>query len=268
MTRSIPSILTLIVGLWMPLTLHAFLPPSTLMPTSPSPLFASSSSPHEHTRRHTLLHSPLLPLPFLLSSPSSPANAQDTTTTTNNNNKDTQTVYTTNSGLKYIDLRIGTGPTPQYGNLVSISYTASLKLPSESQPSTYDSDTAFLLKHGNGRCIPGLDEGLHTLKQGGQRRLILPPKLGYITSGLGPLPRTPWDRWRLNRLLERMVEEGSGQLILDVELKTILEDEADQGYYTDQSLSVEDFDRLRDNIQQAGKEARETKMQERMRNEV
>jgi len=64
------------------------------------------------------------------------------------------------------------------------------------------------------------------------------------------------------------VEEGSGQLILDVELKTILEDEADQGYYTDQSLSVEDFDRLRDNIQQAGKEARETKMQERMRNEV
>lgn len=168
------------------------------------------------------------------------------------------TVYTTKSGLKYIDLTEGTGPTPKYGQLTTISYKSFIKLPKDSNPTQFDSDTAYLLKHGNGRNVPGLDEGLHSMKLGGTRRIIVPPKLGFVTSGLGPLPSSPFDRKKLSRLLDGMVEQRGGQVIFEVELKGVRDDEADQGYYTDKSLSVDDFNKLRENIQRAGIEARDS----------
>ena len=38
-------------------------------------------------------------------------------------------MYKTGSGLKYIDIVEGTGPTPRYGQLLSISYKGYVKLP-------------------------------------------------------------------------------------------------------------------------------------------
>eukprot|EP00984_Skeletonema_dohrnii_P015810 scaffold6907_cov128-Skeletonema_dohrnii-CCMP3373.AAC.5 len=163
------------------------------------------------------------------------------------------TVYKTKSGLQFIDLVEGTGSLPRYGNFVTISYKAYIKLPdikgTPSKLDEFDSDAAYLVKHGNGRNVPGLDEGLHTMKVGGKRRIIIPPKLGYVTSGIGPIPVGPVGRWKLNHLLDKMVEVKGGNLIFDVEMKGIMEDEADQGYYDDFALSPEDFDRLRQNIQ-------------------
>jgi hypothetical protein len=174
------------------------------------------------------------------------------------------TVFKTKSGLQYIDLVEGTGPSPKYGNFVSIAYKAYIKLPDAVGKSfkldEYDSDKGYLVKHGNGRTVPGLDEGLHTMKVGGKRRIIVPPKLGYITSGLGPIPVGPVGRWKLNHLIDRMVELKGGNTIFDVEMKSIIEDEADQGYYDDESLSPEDFNTLRQNLeasQQAAAAARE-----------
>jgi hypothetical protein len=163
-------------------------------------------------------------------------------------------VMKTKSGLKYLDLEPGTGPSPQYGQLVSFSYQAYVKLPSSKnnpnpKPELYETVPAYLIKHGNGRTIAGLDEGLHTMKVGGKRRLLIPPKLGYVDSGLGPLPEYPWDRRKLNRLLSQMVEVAGGTLIFEVQLLSVLTDEADQGYYQDDSLSPEDFQTLRDNLQ-------------------
>ncbi|KAL7443812.1 hypothetical protein ACHAXM_009173 [Skeletonema potamos] len=163
------------------------------------------------------------------------------------------TVFKTKSGLQFIDLAEGSGPTPRYGNFVTISYKAYIKLPdikgTPSKLEEFDSDTGYLVKHGNGRNVPGLDEGLHTMKVGGKRRIIIPPKLGYVTSGIGPIPVGPVGRWKLNHLIDKMVEVKGGNLIFDVEMRSIIEDEADQGYYDDDSLSPEDFDRLRQNIQ-------------------
>jgi hypothetical protein len=170
------------------------------------------------------------------------------------------TVYKTNSGLQFIDLVEGSGKTPRYGNFVTIAYKAYIKLPDiqgkESKLDEFDSDNAYLVKHGNGRNVPGLDEGLHTMKAGGKRRIIIPPKLGYVTSGIGPIPVGPIGRWKLNHLLDRMVEVKGGTVIFDVEMKSIMEDEADQGYYDDESLSPEDFARLRENIQGSQQAAR------------
>mmetsp|Transcript_5929 Transcript_5929/g.9948 ORF Transcript_5929/g.9948 Transcript_5929/m.9948 type:complete len:290 (-) Transcript_5929:9-878(-) len=170
------------------------------------------------------------------------------------------TLYKTKSGLQFIDLVEGTGSTPRYGNFVTISYKAYIKLPdikgTASKLDEFDSDAAYLVKHGNGRNVPGLDEGLHTMKVGGKRRIIIPPKLGYVTSGIGPIPVGPVGRWKLNHLLDKMVEVKGGNLIFDVEMKSIIEDEADQGYYDDDSLSPEDFERLRENIQSAQQASR------------
>jgi FKBP-type peptidyl-prolyl cis-trans isomerase len=118
-------------------------------------------------------------------------------------------VLKTASGLKYIDLVPGTGPSPAYGNLVSIAYKAYIKLPPNSknyntEPQQYDNVNRYLLKHGNGQTIAGLDEGLHTMKVGGKRRILIPPKLGFVDVGLGPLPVGPLNRYRLNQLLDQM----------------------------------------------------------------
>ena len=173
------------------------------------------------------------------------------------------TLFKTKSGLQYIDLVEGTGPSPRYGNFVTVAYNAYIKLPDAQGKSfkldEFDSDKGYLIKHGNGRTVPGLDEGLHTMKVGGKRRIIVPPKLGYITFGLGPIPVDPIGRWKLNHLIDRMVELKGGNTIFDVEMKSIMEDEADQGYYDDESLSPEDFNTLRQNLeasQQAAAAAR------------
>lgn len=174
--------------------------------------------------------------------------------------KDQQTLFVTKSGLKYVDVKVGDGPPIRYGQLVSISYKAFIKLPAKSdetktEPERFDADDAYLLKHGNGRQVPGLDEGLHTMRIGGVRRIVCPPKLGYVESGLGPLPVSPLNRMKLNRLLDGMVERRGGQVIFEVELRSAIDDEADQGYYEDSSLAPEDFERLRNNLQRSSSNA-------------
>lgn len=158
-------------------------------------------------------------------------------------------VFQTPSGLKYLDLIPGTGPTPKYGQLLSISYTAYIKLPANKKdpnpkPEKFETQSSYLLKHGNGRTIAGLDEGLHTMRVGGERRLLIPPKLGYVDGGLGPIPEYPWDRRRLNELLNEMVTMRGGTLVFEVRLLSAIDDEADQGYYQDQSLSDVEMEEL------------------------
>lgn len=163
------------------------------------------------------------------------------------------TMYSTPSGLKYIELKPGDGPSPRYGQLLSIKYTGYIKLPDKDKQK-FDS-SLFLVKHGNGRTVAGLDEGLHTMQVGGIRRLILPAKLGYVESGLGPIPESPLARFKLGRLLDDMVAVRGGNVVFDVELRSVLDDEADQGYYDDASLTPEQFDTLRTNLQRKAADA-------------
>jgi FKBP-type peptidyl-prolyl cis-trans isomerase len=193
----------------------------------------------------------------------SPVNAADSLASLTVEDESSLTVVKTPSGLKYIDLMPGTGITPQYGNLCSIQYNAYIKLAKtpdnpDPQPQLYDKVTdGYLIKHGNGRMIPGLDEGLHTMKVGGYRRIIIPPKLGYIDNGLGPIPEYPWQRYKLNSLLDQMISIGAGTIIFEVKLLSVINDEADQGYYLDDSLSPEDFNTLRENLRIKGLQQRQ-----------
>jgi hypothetical protein len=208
-----------------------------------------SPRPERNRRRDFVLHQPLVLLSSMiapLSSLSIPALADDVI-------PDGAMIIKTDSGLKFLDLESGgtaagysSDDTPQYGQLCVISYTAYMKLPAgkNTDKQRFDSTKGFVMKHGNGKMIAGLDEGLHSMKRGGLRRIIIPPKLGFVTSGLGPLPEYPWQRFKLNSLLDEMIAQRGGTLIYDVRLERFFDDEADQGYYQDLDITPEEREQL------------------------
>jgi FKBP-type peptidyl-prolyl cis-trans isomerase FkpA len=88
------------------------------------------------------------------------------------------------------DLREGTGPTASQGRTVTVSYTGWLFDPSrpESKGTQFDSQASFSFQLGVGRVIPGWEQGIPGMKVGGQRRLVIPPNLGYGSQMVGSIP--------------------------------------------------------------------------------
>lgn len=91
---------------------------------------------------------------------------------------------TTPSGLKYVELKEGTGATPKTGQKVVVHYTGTLEDGTKFD-SSRDRGQPFDFKIGVGQVIKGWDEGVGTMKVGGQRQLIIPPELGYGSRGAG-----------------------------------------------------------------------------------
>jgi peptidylprolyl isomerase len=93
---------------------------------------------------------------------------------------------TTSSGLKYHDFEVGTGPSPEEGQRVSVHYTGWT-----TDGTRFDSSITrgrpidFPL--GKGRVIKGWDEGIATMKVGGKRQLYIPYDLAYGERGRPPL---------------------------------------------------------------------------------
>lgn len=92
---------------------------------------------------------------------------------------------TTASGLKYTDLALGTGATPQRGQTVTVHYTGTLEN-GKKFDSSLDRGTPADFRIGVGAVIKGWDEGLMTMKVGGKRRLVIPSNLGYGSAGRPP----------------------------------------------------------------------------------
>lgn len=91
-------------------------------------------------------------------------------------------IVTTASGLKYKDMKVGDGATPQKGQTVFVHYTGTLEDGTKFD-SSRDRNRPLSFKLGKGQVIKGWDEGLSTMKVGGRRQLIIPPDLGYGTRG-------------------------------------------------------------------------------------
>ena len=92
---------------------------------------------------------------------------------------------TTASGLKYSDLVIGTGATPQKGQTVTVHYTGTLEN-GKKFDSSVDRGKPADFRIGVGDVIKGWDEGLMTMKVGGKRHLVIPSNLGYGPQGRPP----------------------------------------------------------------------------------
>ena len=91
---------------------------------------------------------------------------------------------TTDSGLKYVDLKVGDGPSPQVGQTVSVFYRGTLENGMEFDSTKGRIPAQFVI--GVGKVIKGWDEGLMTMKVGGKRKFTIPSELGYGKAGYPP----------------------------------------------------------------------------------
>jgi peptidylprolyl isomerase len=94
---------------------------------------------------------------------------------------------TTASGLKYVDVVVGTGASPVADDWVTVEFTATLEdgqliASTRGQGASAKVPLAEIAKE-----LPGWAEGVSTMKVGGTRRLVIPPQLAYGSQGAGGL---------------------------------------------------------------------------------
>ncbi len=94
---------------------------------------------------------------------------------------------TTATGLKYVDAVVGTGESPSLGKTVTVHYTGRLENGTKFD-SSVDRGQPYQFPIGMGEVIKGWDEGVMTMKVGGKRKLIIPPRLGYGSQDKGVIP--------------------------------------------------------------------------------
>ena len=92
----------------------------------------------------------------------------------------------TESGMYYIETIEGTGAVPIAHDTVEVYYTGSF-LSGEIFDSNHGSDP-LVFPLGEGHVIPGWDEGLTYMKEGGHALLIIPSWMAYGQYGYNNIP--------------------------------------------------------------------------------
>jgi FKBP-type peptidyl-prolyl cis-trans isomerase len=85
-------------------------------------------------------------------------------------------------GLLKEDLKVGTGAVAEKGKTVEVHYTGTLTDGTKFD-SSLDHGEPLSFTLGEGRVIPGWEEGLLGMKEGGKRKLTVPPDMGYGPQG-------------------------------------------------------------------------------------
>ncbi len=88
----------------------------------------------------------------------------------------------TESGLKYLDVKVGGGTEAKNGSKVYVHYVGTLEDGKEFDNSR-KKDKPLPVTIGAGRVIQGWEEGLVGMKVGGKRKLIIPPALAWKDKG-------------------------------------------------------------------------------------
>ena len=86
--------------------------------------------------------------------------------------------------LTVVDLVKGTGPAAKAGDTLTVDYAGS----SWSTGKEFDASWGkqpFPVTLGQNQVIPGWEQGLVGMKKGGRRLLVIPPDLGYGSTGSG-----------------------------------------------------------------------------------
>lgn len=96
-------------------------------------------------------------------------------------------------GLQYVDVKAGCGQTTKAGDTVTVTYTGWLQSTGkEFDSSLSHSPGTFQIPSPLGsdqpQVIQGWNIGLIGMKVGAERRLIIPPSLGYGSQANGPIP--------------------------------------------------------------------------------
>ena len=93
------------------------------------------------------------------------------------------------NGLEREVLKAGGGTaTAQSGDTVTVNYSGWLTNGTLFDSSYNPGRSPFSFQLGAGQVIPGWDEGVAGMKVGETVKLIIPPALGYGSTGQGPIP--------------------------------------------------------------------------------
>lgn len=98
--------------------------------------------------------------------------------------KDPDGTTTLRLGVKCLDKKIGTGAEVKEHSLVNVKY----RVTGGRFNTTLDSNNNFTFRVGKGEVIQGWEIGLMGMREGGIRRLTVPPKAGYGSKDIGGGP--------------------------------------------------------------------------------
>lgn len=93
-------------------------------------------------------------------------------------------VTTTDSGLEIEDVECGDGDEVARGDVITVHYTGTLEDGTEFDSSRGGDPVSFALE--SGQLIEGWVEGIPGMREGGRRKLTIPPELGYGEAGYPP----------------------------------------------------------------------------------
>jgi peptidylprolyl isomerase len=108
---------------------------------------------------------------------------------------------TTESGLQYLEITTGDGAVPQKGDILSMHFIASLADGTELVNSYTDGQPATVI-WGRENLLPGWEEGIGMMKEGGKAKLLLSPDLAFGEEGVSGIP-------------------ANSQIIIEVELLSV-----------------------------------------------
>lgn len=92
-------------------------------------------------------------------------------------------------GLKYHDIKTGTGTEAQKGKQAIVHYTGWLTTGKIFDSSIVKKKPFPITPLGGGQVIKGWDEGIVGMRVGGHRQLVIPPNLAYGPTGYpGAIP--------------------------------------------------------------------------------
>lgn len=90
--------------------------------------------------------------------------------------------------LQVSDISAGTGVAAAAGDTITVEYVGALPDGTVFDASKSHGDGTFTFVLGAGKVIPGWDQGLVGMKEGGVRALIIPPDMAYGAQVVGSIP--------------------------------------------------------------------------------
>ncbi|HEX6712341.1 MAG TPA: FKBP-type peptidyl-prolyl cis-trans isomerase [Thermoleophilaceae bacterium] len=87
--------------------------------------------------------------------------------------------------LTVVDIAEGTGAAAAEGDTLTVDYAGTSWSTGKEFDASWNSGQPFPVTLGQGQVIQGWEQGLQGMKQGGRRLLVIPPDLGYGSSGSG-----------------------------------------------------------------------------------
>jgi peptidylprolyl isomerase len=84
------------------------------------------------------------------------------------------------------DIVKGKGPGAERGDTVVVNYVGMNFSNGQEFDASWDTGAPFPVQLGTGGVIAGWEKGLIGIKEGGRRKLVIPPELGYGAQGFPP----------------------------------------------------------------------------------